>query len=84
MDARQGLRVQVNIKKAKEESLFRLKKELLRMVTGIEAAGKRVAPVDWRFLTGKEPLLYAMVRLLFLAEIMPSTGSIVRLPGLLF
>lgn len=76
MSVRQSFKEQVNMKEVRAESLFRLKRELLRMVAGLESAGMRTESADWRMLTGKEPLLYAMVRLLFLAEIMPSTGNI--------
>ena len=76
MTVRQSLRTQVNMTEVRAKSIFRLKRELLRMVAGMETAGKRTGPEDWKLLTGKEPLLYAMVQLLFLAEIMPSTGSI--------
>lgn len=76
MSVRQSFKAQVTMTEVRAESLFRLKRELLRMVAGMESAGKRTEPADWKFLTGKEPLLYAMVHLLFLAEIMPSTGNI--------
>ncbi len=75
----QSFKAQVNMSDVRAESRFRLKRELLRMVAGLESAGRRTESADWRMLTGKEPLLYAMIRLLFLAEIMPSTGNITYL-----
>lgn len=76
MAVRQSHMSQVKMREGSAKSLFRLKRELLHMVSGMESAGKRAKPVEWRLLTGKEPLLYTMVRLLFLAEIMPSSGSL--------